>query len=679
MGQASRLLTPVNAPGRSQPWLVILCLVASMALAAWSVRLHTQSLVHQGPTALAPLSDGRVWVVIDQGLILLDPDGRPLMSVPLARLTLPRAPASLAVRTLVDQEELFAISRGHPDVAVFNGHTGALVRTIHLDWPADLRGQLGSAVWLAVHLDGRMAVATGGSHTVALFSPEGRFLARSAPGTFDFTNRLWWEGDTLWATDTNRGALVGLSGLDLKQVQRMSLQVSGDDRFLALSDAHPARGVPGNPVATVALLDHGMQEGQVAFVLPDGTLQALELPPHAEPRDLAWRREELLVIDSHDWRIRRFGVDGHPLDDYAGTALREALQAQRDSRDRHLRHHHAARLGAVAALSLGVLAWAWHRWRGQAPARAQAESELRFVGTLPEKPAHLAGKQLLITAPWLMAMACLFLIGRPDTAWPVRFAALGGLLTALAMHPSWLKRLARQATFESTLNATALHWLRTTPHWAAVAKPGEHARETWVMRDGQRQRWMVLTSRRLLSFKCPPQGDQPLESRWYRAGIERVRLVSRKKLPWWPRLQHTFAPGVWMQMRMADGRIVQGLVPSQVTAERVLHHLGIPAVQRDDIEPLSLEQLGAPAWAPALVSGVVPGTGQWWQQRRAQALMFFGFWSLWLAVVSVPVGLALWHHSTEVSMGAVLMAVMPPLWTQALAALDAWIQRPRQA
>jgi hypothetical protein len=659
------------------PWLAILCLLASLALAGWSVFRHQQAMVHQGPTALAPLADGRVWVVLDQGLILLDTEGRQVQALPLAQLQLPRAPASVGVRPLVDQEELFSMARGHPDVVVHQAHTGQWLRTVHLDWPADLRQHLDGALWLAVHIDGRLAVATGGSHTVALFSPEGRFLARSAPGTFEFTNRLWWEGDTLWATDTNRTALVGLSGLDLHQTQRVSVRTDDALRFLALSDAHPARGVPGNPVATVGLLDHRMQEGRVAFVMPDGTLQTLELPPHAEPRDLAWRREELLVIDSHDWRIRRYGVDGHPLNDYADAALQSALKSQLTERRRALMDHKMAQTGAVGALMLGVAAWVWQRRRQQAPARALAESELRFVGTLPEKPLHQAGKRLLVMAPWLMALACLFLLVDPATSWPTRYAALGGTLAALAVQPSWLKRLARHPAFESSLNQVALHWLRQTPAWAQVAKPGEHVRETWVMRDGQRQRWMVLTSRRLLSLKCPPQGDQPLEARWYRAGIERVRLVSRKRLPAWTRLQHTFAPGVWLQMRMVDGRIVQGLVPSQVTAERVLHHLGIPATQRDEVEPLALDQLKAPAWAPAMTSLLVPGGGQWWQQRRPQALMFFGFWALWLAVVSLPVGLALWHHSTEVSLGACMMALLPPVWTQALAALDAWIQRPR--
>lgn len=666
-------------PSRLGSWLAGLCLLVSMLLAGGSVQWHRDALTHQGPSALAPLADGRVWVVVDSGLLLLDTAGHTVQQVPLDRLGLPKAPATLSVRSLVDHDELLAMSRGHPDVVVLNGQTGALTRTVHLDWPADLRHQLDGAVWLAVHLDGRMAVATGGSHTVVLFSPEGRLLARSQPGTFEFTNRLWWEGDTLWATDTNRAALVGLSGLDLRQTSRLTLKPTTDRQYLALSDTHPARGVPDSPVATIALLDARMQKGAVAFVMPDGALKALELPDTAEPRDLAWRREELLVIDGHDWRIRRFGVDGHALDDYADATLRHALASERAQADAAMDRHRLGRLGAVVALLLGMLCWALQRWRQQAPARAEAGMELRFVGTMPEQAPRRLAKALIARAPLLMTLAFLALIVQPGSTWPVRFGSLGGMLAALALQPSWLKRLARHPAFESMLNQQALQWLRLTPHWAAAAKPGEHARETWLMRDGMRVRWMVLTSRRLLAFRSPPSGAQALEARWYRAGIERVRLVSRKRLPTWTRLQHTFAPGVWMQIRMADGRILQGLVPSQVTAERVLHHLGIPATQREEVEPLALDTLQTPGWVPALLSGIVPGAGQWWQHRRAQALLFFVFWAVWLAAVSLPVGLAFWHRSTEIGTSAWVMALMPPLWTQALAGLDAWIQRPRRA
>lgn len=667
-----------NRAPRLWSWLAALCLLASLVLAAVSVRLHGQAVQHQGPSALAPMADGRVWVAVDRGLLLLDTEGHQMQAVPVAQTGLPRVPATLAVRSLVALDELHTMARGHPDVAVLNGQTGALLRTVHLAWPADLRTQLDGALWLAVHLDGRMAVATGGTHTVVLFGPDGRLLARSQPGTFEFTNRLWWEGNTLWATDTNRAALVGLSGLDLKQTARLTLAAQGPQIYLALSDAHPARGVPGNPVATAALLDHRMQTGRVAFVMPDGTLSPLALPEQAEPRDLAWRREELLVIDGHDWRIRRFGVDGHALDDYADVALRNALASERAEATQAMQQHRLARLAAAAALMLGVATWAWQRWRQDAPARAEAEVELRFVGTLVEPPLRLLAKQLIAHAPLLMAIACTALLIQPSASWPMRFGALGGILAALALQPSWLKRLARHSAFESALNQQALTWLRLTPHWARVAKPGEHARETWVMRDGMRQRWMVLTNRRLLAFRSPPSGDNALEARWYRAGIERIRLVSRHRLPTWTRLQHTFAPGVWLQVRMADGRILQGLVPSQVTAERVLHHLGIPATHRDEVEPLSLDHLQAPAWAPALASTLVPGVGQWWQQRRAQALLFFVFWAIWVAAVSMPVAMAFWHRSTAIGLSAWLMAVMPPLWTQALAGLDAWIQRPRK-
>ena len=183
-----------------------------------------------------------------------------------------------------------------------------------------------TALWLAVHEDGRMAVANGGGHTVTLFDAQGRYVARSSQGTFRFTNDLWWEGDDLWTTDTNRFALVRLDGRDLVERQRRQFPTQASHAYIALADPHPGARSANGAFATLARMGNGMVKGSVTFVFEHQPEQVLALPAQAEPRDFAWRREDLLVVDGSDWRLKRFALDGHPLEDFGHAEVRRELQ-----------------------------------------------------------------------------------------------------------------------------------------------------------------------------------------------------------------------------------------------------------------------------------------------------------------------------------------------------------------
>ena len=154
--------------------------------------------------------------------------------------------------------------------------------SITLQWPADLARHGRDAIHFALAPDGRVAVATGGGHTVALFDAQGRFLARSAQGAFRFTNGLWWADGSWWATDTNRPALVRLADTDLKELQRLPLpDVPADDGrrqpwyFLGLAAASHGAPIDGQPVlGSVARMANDMERAHVVDVTASGAQRA---------------------------------------------------------------------------------------------------------------------------------------------------------------------------------------------------------------------------------------------------------------------------------------------------------------------------------------------------------------------------------------------------------------------
>src|SRR5439155_18850082 len=169
------------------------------------------------------------------------------------------------------------------------------------------------AINLAFDADGRVAIATGGGHAVVLFDLAGHLLARTPADSYKFTNGLWWIGDALWTTDTNRFELKRLDGDTLAPLQALSLPADHRARFLGPARAHPAAGMPGAPMAALIRYDNAMTTGRVVIVMPDGRESTLATAADTEPRDLAWLHGEVLASDGASSRVLRWSDQGQAM------------------------------------------------------------------------------------------------------------------------------------------------------------------------------------------------------------------------------------------------------------------------------------------------------------------------------------------------------------------------------
>jgi hypothetical protein len=415
----------------------------------------------------------------------------------------------------------------------------------------------------------------------------------------------------------------------------------------------------------------------------------LTLPVNAEPRDFAWRREDLLVVDGADWRLKRFALDGHALDDFGSAEVRGDLQQMLADKQQWQSQYRQGLLAALVLFALGLaLAW-WHQRQRMQSALAATAEELRFVGTPDEPLPTMLLKLLYVHLPlWLLAGTVVFVqrLRHIRQVWPdidpVRIWGLAGLglltfVLILIWLPRWYRRVSRHPRHEAALNLQAMAWLKHTTHWADAARPGEHVRETWTQQQGLKKRWLVLTNRRLLVFTAPPGAKGP-EARWYRAGIEQARIVRHNEMGLLDRLRTWGRPGCWLHLRMSDGATLQGQVPSQATAKRVLSHLGLAAGWPLKVKVASGDSAAARplVWrAQVLASTLIPGAGQWWQRRSLSALALFSLWAGWLALATHPVVWAWWHHTTEVSDAQLMLALFPLGSAHLASALDAWHHR----
>ena len=253
--------------------LLLACLCVGLAL--WSSQ---RQAAIQGPWGVAVLPGNHVWLSVNDALWRLDAQGQRQQVVPAAQAGLAGSAGILAAHP---EGHLVAWSRHSPVLHVLSATDARPLRTLTPAWPAALQRHRDNAIRFAFAPDGRVAIATGGGHAVALFGPQGQHLGTTPEDTYRFTNGLWWEDGHWWTTDTNRPALVRLDDAHLAPVQRIELlQQQGRWRFVqdAIAPYHPP-GATATPAGTLVRLDGGMQAGHIVDVWPDGRQTPYPVPP----------------------------------------------------------------------------------------------------------------------------------------------------------------------------------------------------------------------------------------------------------------------------------------------------------------------------------------------------------------------------------------------------------------
>lgn len=557
--------------------LLLLAAVGAFAFGQWS---QARALDFQGPVTLGATADGELWVGVDERLWRLGADGALRHDEPVARLGLPGAPATL---TRHPQGGMLASVRHDPTLYRLDAATARVTGRVQPQWPADLAPHGSRAINVALHPDGRIAIATGGGHAVALFDAEGRWLARSAPGSYRYTNGLWWHGDDLWTTDTNRTQLKRLDGRTLAVQQVVQLDVGEVARYLG-----PAREHPAAP-ERVALIRfrNGMTAGRPALV--EGRPPAEQALPDAgplEPNDIDWLGERIVVTDSAAHRLVQWRPGDAAWQPFGDAATQQRLADSRAHRDAVQSRGRWALVaaGVLMALSMATaLAAQFGASRAVAPA---PPLDLSALGT-PQLPWRARAPLLAqVGAPWLLVWGAIVAMrfAQPWVRDGVRELSRGPWAPAVALvlvslpvfgliwwaHRGHLRR-AQDPRFEPVFNAYALRRVQTESLLRAALAPGETVLETFVW-VRWRPHWTVLSGTRLLVFTRGWRGWRLAEAlpRSTLVDAESARRGPRGRLHW--ALPGRRQPG-WLAVR-TPRRDWMGRVTAPTVAPRVALALG---------------------------------------------------------------------------------------------------------
>ncbi|MDO5623607.1 MAG: hypothetical protein Q4G71_02850 [Pseudomonadota bacterium] len=667
--------------------LLLLALVC-VGLALWSGK--RQTLV-QGPWGLAVLPGGQVWLAVDEQLWRLDAEGRRLQVVDRAQAGLPGAVGILMPHPA---GHLAAFSRHSPALHLLGADDARPVQRLTPQWPADLVRHGDIAIHFAFAPDGRVAIASGGGHAVALFDDQGRYLARSAPDTFRFTNGLWWADGGWWSTDTNRPALVRLEDASLAETQRIALaEPQQEGRFLALAAASRGMARDGKaPLGTVTRLANDMEHGHVVDVWPDGAQQPFPLPEGSGvfvPRALAWLGDRLLVVDGQGFALRQYSADRQRLADWGDATVRTELSQRHAEVLRWRSLYQWCLAGAVGLFLLG-LGVAIRAQRLEARARLarhapdlvkQADWQPGIDGVPRLSFGQLLWQALRVTWPVSLVIVASVVLSRglgqlagqePLDATLVRLVMAAVLLLLALAWRHMLHVVQTDPALEPLANLRAQRMLARPDLFWPLRQRGERPRETLMLGT----RWLVLTNQRVLLFRVNAF-DARLQTALPRGAIRAAQCMPLKQAPrWYWRWMGRLTPGFgFLSLSLADGKLMAGVASSAQVARRLAALIGgAPAapvaVPQKALSPEERRR----AKRQVLASLLMPGAGQWMQRRSGMALLLFVAW-LWLMVPFAYAAWVAWTPSKEVAPGLLwqlgLLALVPSL----AAAADAWRMR----
>ncbi|HUG23743.1 hypothetical protein [Piscinibacter sp.] len=673
----------MNIDTRALKVVAIIGLVLAIGAVAHGVRAMLAAGDILGPSGLVVTPAGDVWIGVDQQLWRASPDGQLVEMAATAALGLPGAPANLVRHP---DGSIVATVRDDPALYMLDSASARVVRTLRPQWPEVLARHAGRAINLAFHADGRFAVATGGGHAVALFDPEGRFLARTASDSYRFTNGLWWVGDALWTTDTNRFSLRRLDGRSLELRESVALPSDGDAVFVAAARVHPQVASGSAQMAALTRLRNGMITGRVVAISPDGLQREYPHPGLLEPRDLDWHDGHLLLTDGESFSVLRWSAEHRPMPPFGDDTLQATLRQRAAERDRLGAEY---RQGLFVGIALFALAFAL-ALRAHVLERRDAHRrrtlDLARLGTPEVDGRRLAAQALRVHGPMfafmLVALALAWAPGGPlsfgggkAATWGVLLGLMLVVTLALLITLRRLHRLGRSPAYEPLFNQMAMRKLRSGALDLALLD-GEHVLETFTM-QGQVMRWVVLTDERLLIF-ASTFTDHRLEAAYTLAQIVGASNEPGALRP--SRIARGFrwcAPGGWIEIALRDGGVLCGRVSAPTVAERVVKHLTAHAGQarttsrpRRSAAPTPNNGM-PPAWA-AFGSALIPGFGQWAQRRRAAALLTFVPWLSLTLFVTIPLIWTVAGPRAGVSPKWILMVAGSHVVMSVLAAADAW-------
>lgn len=665
--------------------IAVFLLACAIASAYLSFRAGEEASSPHGPQALAVVGE-RVWIADGESLLAVDREGHVLQEYPFTGLGV----ESVGSINAVDDRRMLVASRGSLTLRLLDGDA-RLLRTIPLRFPGGLERQQNHTLWLAstpVDSEGhfRIAVATGGNHAVALFDDQGHFLARTRDGLYRYTNGIWYADGSWWTTDTNRYTLRRLALNALEQTEQIQLGADHTQRYLGAAIA--SRGASsklGQPLGTLFRLQNDMSIGRVVDVFPDGREIEYPLPPDAEPMDMVWLGNKLLVAEGQSTTILRFDATRRPLGEFGDFSLRQRFQKMAEQRTAAEQWHMTWLYGAGASLVVALFFVGLAR---RAPiSRTLLESH-------PALPVPDWRTQLRVVAPsigpslaFLGFAVLLGAYGKSIIEWTqhqrelppvilmsmIQIAIVAGALAILAWGVRQAGRQCKLPEFEPLFNLGALVWLNRNQAWRELCRDKEFPVEvlqTFVPNDG----YLLLTNQRLLHFRRN-RSVQP-DAAWERRNI--VSAVLSEEPPDACRTRRLATPTAfaYLNIAAANNQVTIYRIVSCCTATRICAHLSempgdpsTPDKPRQGIQDSG--EIGKP-WLQTLCAAVIPGLGQWMQRRNAVALVFFLIAALIFTFMLFPLAMTLVNGSADVCPSVEWKYAKVWGFLSLMSAFDAW-------
>ncbi len=681
--------------------IAVLMLLLAMGWVAGAVSATTKRSAIQGPSALAVLPDQSVWISVEDAMWHLDANGKRLKVVDAAALGVGGMIGNLVVHP---NGQLVAQTRSDPTLYFLDAETALIKSRLVPQWQADLERHGSDAINYAFHDDGRVAIATGGGHAVALFDAQGHFLARTNPGTYEFANGLWWVADTLWTTDTNRQELVELDGNTLAEKSRVPLSRNcGGFQYLgfaAPSHGQPSAETKSAPLITLIRFANGMTKGRASDIFSDGSQLDFPATSTTEPRDIKWRANELLMVDGDNYSIKRYADDRTPLADFGDDAVQAELSASQEQRNSLQKQYNGYLAGAVIFFIIGFV----FAFRAQAKGKAEALADLKVDMSQLETPVFPASARitasLMIFWPLILPIGILALtlrllrttsgfIHASPQALLIILISLPAMFLFAILGVRWnIRRTQKLPIAEAIYNQRAIQFLKTEASFWRQLHPNELPQETLLLLDqGRGLNWLVLSNQRLFVYVANLR-DRTLAHEYLRSEIIGLRILERNEMTWMQKLQQVFSYiGATIRIDFKDGSSLTGRAPSILTAQRMSAVLQssdeMPSVtpttqpQPAQPEPRANAEQNKQATRQTIASFLIPGLGQWMQGRSGTALMYFVVW-LVLITLALFMGWTLWKALSTVSGRSIFTLAVYYFSLCGLAALDTWRMREHQ-
>jgi sugar lactone lactonase YvrE len=282
-----------------------------------------------GPSVMAQTSDGRVWLLLNHELHVLDRYGTTVRRIPARALGIAPPIADLAPA---------------PDGAVWVGSretgllhmvdaNGALRASVD---PAAAGGTRFFGAFHILPLPGTQdfVVSDTSNHRVVRLGRDGRVQRAfgstdGQPGTLHFPNGLALDGEgRILLVDTNHHEVRALTQ-DLEPVPAAGFAARADRGYV-----WPALiGVAPDGSRFVSIMRDGMERGRVFKLDATGKrLAELEMPQSADPSGLLVRSDDVLVGDQNGLAVRRYGLDGAALGTFGDDSLEAAYREVDDLR-----------------------------------------------------------------------------------------------------------------------------------------------------------------------------------------------------------------------------------------------------------------------------------------------------------------------------------------------------------